>query len=184
MPGLSLLLHLCPVVIMLCLKPFPFRCAVGLTACPACLCCPISTCRLVQLVVPQAEAALPPPFPSNAPLRAYISNMAVAPSARRQGLGRTLCTACGRVAKAWGEPCVLLHVAADNATAQQLYASCGFVPVSNSQGFSGLIKGPWTQQRMAVESGQLAAGYRRLPGGAGGSAAVAAAASRWQQIQA
>jgi hypothetical protein len=132
----------------------------------------------------QAEAALPPPFPSNAPMRAYISNMAVTPSARRQGLAKTLCAACGRVAKAWGEPCVLLHVAADNASAQQLYLGCGFVPVSNSQGFSGLIKGPWTQQRMVVDSTQLAGQYRQLSSGGSGGAAVYGGTARWQQVQA
>ena len=88
--------------------------------------------------------------------------MAVLPSARRQGLASTLCAACGRIARAWGEPCVLLHVAAENTSAQQMYSSCGFVPVSNSQGLSGLIKGSWTQQRMVVDAAELAARYQRL----------------------
>ncbi|WIA41427.1 hypothetical protein OEZ86_005009 [Tetradesmus obliquus] len=45
----------------------------------------------------QAEAALPPPFPSSAPLRSYISNMAVLPAARRQGIATALVGACGRI---------------------------------------------------------------------------------------
>jgi predicted N-acetyltransferase YhbS len=117
-------------------------------------------------------------------MRAYISNMAVSPAARRQGLGRTLCSACGRIAKAWGEPCVLLHVAADNTTAQQLYQSCGFVSVSNSQGLTGLIKGPWTQQRMVVDAGQLAATYRQLSSSGGSSSSRATGPVHRQQVQA
>jgi predicted N-acetyltransferase YhbS len=122
-------------------------------------------------------------------MRAYISNMAVLPSARRQGLAKTLCAACGRVAKAWGEPCVLLHVASDNASAQQLYLDCGFVPVSNSQGLSGIIKGPWTQQRMVVDAGQLAGRYQRLQSSSSGSSSSRFGLSgqqqgRYQQVQA
>jgi ribosomal protein S18 acetylase RimI-like enzyme len=52
---------------------------------------------LLLLLLLQAEAALPPPFPSNAPLRAYISNMAVLPAARRQGIATALVGACGRI---------------------------------------------------------------------------------------
>lgn len=107
----------------------------------------------------QAEAALPPPFPSNAPLRAYISNMAVLPTARRHGIATALVGACGRIARAWRQPVVLLHVAADNSAAQQLYHGCGFTAVPNSQGLSGLIQGPWTQQRMAADPAALAAKY-------------------------
>jgi hypothetical protein len=62
-------------------------------------------------------------------------------------------------ARAWRQPVVLLHVAADNSAAQQLYRGCGFTAVPNSQGLSGLIKGPWTQQRMAADPASLAAKY-------------------------
>eukprot|EP00879_Flechtneria_rotunda_P025693 GHRR01027330.1.p2 GENE.GHRR01027330.1~~GHRR01027330.1.p2 ORF type:complete len:140 (+),score=59.80 GHRR01027330.1:451-870(+) len=60
-------------------------------------------------------------------------------------------------AQAWGEPCVMLHVAATNTAAQQLYLSCGFQPVAHSQGLTGLIKGPWTQQRMVAEPSAVVA---------------------------
>jgi len=109
--------------------------------------------------------------------------MVVLPSARRQGLAKTLCAACGRIAKAWGEPCVLLHVAAENTSAQQLYAGCGFVPVSNSQGLSGLIKGPWTQLRMVVDSAQLAAKYRKLGSSSSSSRTKCTEAQQQQQQQ-
>jgi hypothetical protein len=62
-------------------------------------------------------------------------------------------------ARAWRQPVVLLHVAADNSAAQQLYRGCGFAAVPNSQGLSGIIKGPWTQQRMAADPAALAAKY-------------------------
>ena len=45
----------------------------------------------------RAEAALPPPFPSSAPLRCYVSNMAVATGARRQGVARRLLAQCERI---------------------------------------------------------------------------------------
>jgi ribosomal protein S18 acetylase RimI-like enzyme len=91
--------------------------------------------------------------------------MAVARGARRQGIGSALCAACGRVARAWGEPCVLLHVAADNAGAQRMYSALGFQPAPGySSGLSGLVKGPWTQQRMVANAPQLArSGGRSKP---------------------
>lgn len=159
-------------------------CTCASTVCSVMSTIPVTPLQPLPLpLYSQAEAALPPPFPSNAPMRAYISNMAVVPSARRQGLAKTLCSACGRIAKAWGEPCVLLHVASDNTSAQQLYAGCGFIPVSNSQGISGLIKGPWTQQRMVVDAAALAGRYQRLPGAGNcrsGSSASAAQATSLQ----
>ena len=47
----------------------------------------------------RAEAALPPPFPSSAPLRCYVSNMAVSTGARRQGVARRLLAQCERIGK-------------------------------------------------------------------------------------
>ena len=37
-----------------------------------------------------AEALLPPPFPSAAPLRFYVGNVTVAPEARRRGVATSL----------------------------------------------------------------------------------------------
>ena len=47
----------------------------------------------------RAEAALPPPFPSSAPLRCNVSNMAVSAGARRQGVARRLLAQCERIGK-------------------------------------------------------------------------------------
>ena len=54
-------------------------------------------CVTVNMMQP--EAKLPPPFPSNAPFRAYISNMAVSPAVRRQGVARALLRECERIGK-------------------------------------------------------------------------------------
>jgi GNAT superfamily N-acetyltransferase len=111
---------------------------------------------LLLLPLQQAEAVLPPPFPTRAPLQAYISNMSVAPDARQRGLARRLCRACGRVAVAWRQPRVVLHVAVDNAAARALYSSVGFRDVPGSSGLTGLVRGPWTQQRMVADAAALA----------------------------
>ncbi len=51
----------------------------------------------VALCLSQPEALLPPPFPSAAPTRLYVSNMAVAPGHRRRGVARALLRASVRV---------------------------------------------------------------------------------------
>jgi ribosomal protein S18 acetylase RimI-like enzyme len=92
------------------------------------------------------EAALPPPFPSSAPLRAYLSDMAVLPSARRSGCARLLLERACCLARRWGEDSLWLHVAEGNDAAVRLYEGAGFVRAASGGG-----------------------------GGAGGGAAVAAA---------
>ncbi|MEW5302118.1 MAG: hypothetical protein WDW36_004928 [Sanguina aurantia] len=51
----------------------------------------------VTLCMAQPEALLPPPFPSNAPLRVYVGNMAVSKAFRRQGLALRLLHECMRI---------------------------------------------------------------------------------------
>jgi ribosomal protein S18 acetylase RimI-like enzyme len=80
------------------------------------------------------EAALPPPFPSSAPLRAYLSDMAVSPSARRRGAARLLLERACALARRWGEDSLWLHVAADNRAAVALYQSAGFESVKGGSG--------------------------------------------------
>ena len=41
-----------------------------------------------------AEALLPPPFPSTAPLRFYVGNVTVTPEARRRGVATSLLQRC------------------------------------------------------------------------------------------
>ena len=72
------------------------------------------------------DAALPPPFPSSKPQRLYISNMAVSPLHRRRGVATALLRAGERLARAWGESEVWLHVDEVNDGGRALYESQGF----------------------------------------------------------
>lgn len=60
---------------------------------------------------------------------AALSCLAVAPEARRRGLGRTLTLAALDVARAAGASAAFLQVEAGNAAAIALYAALGFGPV-------------------------------------------------------
>jgi hypothetical protein len=108
----------------------------------------------------QPEAALPPPFPSGAPQRVYISNMAVARAARRRGVARRLLAAAVRTAGLWAEPSVWLHVGTTNAGARELYAAAGFQPAAGSltTRLSNVVPGPWSQSLMALPLVEGAAG--------------------------
>ncbi|KAJ9524420.1 hypothetical protein QJQ45_019400, partial [Haematococcus lacustris] len=88
----------------------------------------------VSLTLAQAEALLPPPFPSFAPFRPYVANMAVRKSHRRQGVARALLRAAARVAKRWGAEAVWLHVQHRREAALGLYLSEGFQPAPPAPG--------------------------------------------------
>jgi len=67
------------------------------------------------------------------PKRAYLSNLAISPSHRRQGAAIQLISTCESIAQRWGFQKTYLHVMADNAAAQALYQRAGYSPceVSN-----------------------------------------------------
>ncbi|KXZ52562.1 hypothetical protein GPECTOR_9g606 [Gonium pectorale] len=67
--------------------------------------------------------------PVNLPPRgaAYISNMAVDPKFRRQGVARALLAACEDAARGAGRREVWLHVREADAPARALYGSAGYV---------------------------------------------------------
>ena len=44
-----------------------------------------------------AEAFLPPPFPTRAPVRFYVANLGVAAAWRRQGIARAVLRQCERL---------------------------------------------------------------------------------------
>ena len=71
-------------------------------------------------------APLPPPFPSDAPTRAYVSNVAVSPRHRRRGVARALLGAAERRAARLGQAEIWLHVDAENAGANALYDALGY----------------------------------------------------------
>ena len=79
------------------------------------------------------EAALPAPFPSTKPQRLYLSNMSVAPSARRRGVARALLSAAEATAAAWEQETLWLHVDVPNEGARALYDATGFTPAAEGQ---------------------------------------------------
>lgn len=56
----------------------------------------------------------------------YISNLAVHPEFRRQGIAYLLLRACDRIAADWGFEDLYLHVMEDNLGARHLYHKAGF----------------------------------------------------------
>ncbi|MCW2747578.1 MAG: ribosomal protein S18P -alanine acetyltransferase [Nocardioidaceae bacterium] len=66
---------------------------------------------------------------------ADLQRIAVAPSARRSGLGRRLLEEVVAVARRGGCERMLLEVRADNVAAIALYAACGFVEIHRRRGY-------------------------------------------------
>ncbi|MEM6448703.1 MAG: GNAT family N-acetyltransferase [Cyanobacteria bacterium P01_D01_bin.105] len=60
------------------------------------------------------------------PQRAYLSNLAISVSHRRQGAARQLMDTCEKIAGGWGFRHIYLHVMADNIAARALYAQAGY----------------------------------------------------------
>jgi ribosomal-protein-alanine N-acetyltransferase len=66
---------------------------------------------------------------------ADILTLAVAPAARRRGLGRTLLLAAMEEAGRRGAKTMFLEVGVDNTAARALYAACGFAQVGRRRGY-------------------------------------------------
>lgn len=62
-----------------------------------------------------------------------LANLAVAPAARRRGLGQRLGHACEEIAAEWGFSELALTVDNDNASAQQLYAKTGYQVIMDAR---------------------------------------------------
>ena len=91
----------------------------------------LAGCMVLSWRVP--DAALPAPFPSFRPQKLYISNMGVAPAARRRGVARALLRAAEELAAAWEQDEVVLHVDAPNSGARALYEACGYTLAAEGQ---------------------------------------------------
>lgn len=89
----------------------------------------------VTISMRQVESLLPPPFPSNAPRRLYLSNMAVVQEFRRQGVARTLLQESERLARRWNAEDLWLHVEEGNHVAEELYVACGFARKRSNPNF-------------------------------------------------
>lgn len=66
------------------------------------------------------------PWGSNYLRYPYLSNLAVRPSDRRQGVGVQLLLSCEQVVKDWGFHDIYLHVLENNYQARQLYFKLGY----------------------------------------------------------
>ena len=64
----------------------------------------------------------------------YLSNLAVAPNYRRQGIAQNLLLACEQVAITWKADFLYLNVLKTNSAAQRLYTKAGYCPE---------LKSPW-----------------------------------------
>jgi ribosomal-protein-alanine N-acetyltransferase len=65
----------------------------------------------------------------------HLANLAVAPEARRGGVGRTLMAEVLRYAASVGAASVYLEVRVSNAAARSFYAAHGFVPTFTRKGY-------------------------------------------------
>ncbi len=69
----------------------------------------------------------------------YISNLAVAPQCRCQGVGKQLLFACEEMVRQWGHHRLYLHVMDDNTPARRLYAKAGYQLVDSPPAWSNLF---------------------------------------------
>jgi ribosomal protein S18 acetylase RimI-like enzyme len=72
-------------------------------------------------------------FDENAPRRAWVLSMWVAPEHRRSGLGAKLMDEVERWAQGLGIRELHLHVTSNNSTAQNFYDKCGFTRTGITQ---------------------------------------------------
>jgi ribosomal protein S18 acetylase RimI-like enzyme len=86
----------------------------------------------------------PPSWQPQVSKYAYISNLAVSQSCRRQGVAKQLLLACDRTAKEWGFQELSLHVLENNHQARQLYLKTGYKlsQVEPSYGIWRLLRRP------------------------------------------
>lgn len=66
---------------------------------------------------------------------AEILTLAVAPNARRQGIGQALVRQAANHAQGLGAAALFLEVAKDNEAARKLYAGLGFMPVGQRKAY-------------------------------------------------
>lgn len=77
-----------------------------------------------------------------APAVPYISNLAVAPQCRCQGVGKQLLFACEEIVRQWGHEYLYLHVLDNNTPARRLYAKAGYQRVNRPPHWSDLFFTP------------------------------------------
>ncbi|MEM8604378.1 MAG: GNAT family N-acetyltransferase [Cyanobacteria bacterium P01_H01_bin.121] len=71
----------------------------------------------------------------------YVSNLAVCPAARRQGIARHLLATCEQTARNWGFREIYLHVLEDNTDAQRLYTQADYRLLHTDAGWETVVLG-------------------------------------------
>jgi len=89
-------------------------------------------------------------YPADASRRAYLSDIAVAPSLRRRGVAAALVRHAGALAAGMGVTDLYVHVIANNASACGLYAACGFQPESEEPADTARQLGRPTARRLLL----------------------------------
>jgi len=105
---------------------------------------PVGSCT-ISMFTP--DAALPPPFPTLKPEKFYVSNMAVLPESRRQGVARRLLGAAEVLARRWGRDEVYLHVDIGNTGALAMYEDAGYRVISEDPWYFSLV---FTKRRLLM----------------------------------
>jgi ribosomal protein S18 acetylase RimI-like enzyme len=95
----------------------------------------------------------PPPLAADS---AYLDELAVAPWARRRGVGRALVEECARLARADGRERLTLMVTSDNTGARALYRAAGFAETNRRR---------WVIRRRVFRAPGALMLERRLPQG-------------------
>ena len=100
--------------------------------------------RGVPIIVGTIEVAVRPLISWDAfgPAVPYISNLAVARSCRRQGVGRELLVACEPIVQHWQYDELFLHVKGDNQAAKGLYTRVGYQQQRDDSPWSWLLGQP------------------------------------------
>lgn len=82
---------------------------------------------IVEMAVRSIPAGTSLGYSTHRPCRApYLSNLAVHPQQRRQGVAKQLLLSCERIALTWGFNDLYLHVLENNLEARQLYFNLGY----------------------------------------------------------
>jgi ribosomal protein S18 acetylase RimI-like enzyme len=108
-----------------------YICLVGMTP----------TCQYQQQLVGVIEVALRCLDAWQDSRFAYISNLAVRPDYRRQGLAQQLLLACEQQVKVWGLPELYLHVLENNHSARSLYGKLGYRLQTSDTFWLGMLLG-------------------------------------------
>lgn len=105
---------------------------------------------------------------------AYLSNLAVSPSAQRRGVGRELLLHAESLARSWGCRSMALHVDAANEAARRLYRGEGYREVSQQSRWEQLLEARHTPLVLMLKRLGSGSGSGRAGSSSGSSSRGAA----------